>query len=98
VDTSNRYLGLKFLIKGEVHFGWAEVSAKCTLGTRVVGFVEGYAYETEVNKPIMAGSTGTAPGAPGAGLGSARPATLATLALGAQGLALWRKELAGVAE
>lgn len=120
VSPTNGYLGLKFLIKGEVHFGWARVSARCELGTRVVGMLEGYAYETVANQPILAGQTQDGPGYPGGKSGltgseppavllhsaltldplddPARPATLGMLALGAPGLSLRRKELAGVAD
>jgi hypothetical protein len=51
-NTANGYLGLKFLINGEYHFGWARLSVK---GTRVA--LKGYAYETIPNKPILAGQT-----------------------------------------
>lgn len=125
VKPTNAYLGLRLIIHKEAHFGWARVSARCELGTRVVGMLEGYAYETVANQPILAGQTQDRPGYSGGQSGSAeaegpdafvpdalapdllvtdpldyraRPATLGMLALGAQGLSLWRKELAGVAE
>jgi hypothetical protein len=54
----NRYLGLKFVIHGKVHYGWARLSV--TLGHHrqfddVSGTLTGYAYETMPNKPIIAG-------------------------------------------
>ena len=54
----NRYLGLKFVIHGKVHYGWARLSV--TLGHHrqygdVSGTLTGYAYETIPNKPIIAG-------------------------------------------
>ena len=54
----NRYLGLKFVVGGEVHYGWARISV--TLGHQrqlddVVGTLTGYAYETVPDKPIIAG-------------------------------------------
>jgi hypothetical protein len=54
----NRYLGLKFVIHGKVHYGWARLSV--TLGHHrqyddVSGTLTGYAYETVPNKPIIAG-------------------------------------------
>jgi hypothetical protein len=55
--NATAYLGLKFVIHGKVHFGWARV--KVTPGTRN-GFdatLTGYAYETIPNKPIIAGAT-----------------------------------------
>jgi hypothetical protein len=56
----NRYLGLKFVIHGKVHYGWARLSV--TLGHHrqyddVSGTLTGYAYETIPNKPIIAGQT-----------------------------------------
>jgi hypothetical protein len=54
----DRYLGLKFVIHGKVHYGWARLSV--TLGHHrqyddVSGTLTGYAYETIPNKPIIAG-------------------------------------------
>jgi hypothetical protein len=51
-------LGLKFVIHGKVHYGWARFSV--TLGHHrqyddVSGTLTGYAYETIPNKPIIAG-------------------------------------------
>ena len=62
VDATDRYLGIKFIIDDQVHYGWIGFSR-----TRVVphqGFqarFSGWAYETEPNTPIRAGQrTGTA--------------------------------------
>jgi len=54
----DRYLGLKFVVDGEVHYGWARLSV--TLGHErqlgnVSGTLTGYAYETVPDKPIIAG-------------------------------------------
>lgn len=56
--VKNRYLGLKFVVDGEVHYGWARLSV--TLGHDrqlgdVSGTLTGYAYETIPDKPIIAG-------------------------------------------
>ncbi len=56
--VSDRYLGLKFVVDGEVHYGWARLSV--TLGHHrqfddVSGTLTGYAYETVPVKPIVAG-------------------------------------------
>jgi hypothetical protein len=108
VQATNRYLGLKFLIDREVHYGWVRLSARCELGTKVVGILDGYAYETVADKPILAGQTQDDPVDPSTESGSAepqgpdtfwvdpvlqpaQPATLGMLALGAQGLSLWRR-------
>jgi len=56
----DRYLGFKFVILGEVHYGWARFSV--TLGHErqfddVSGTLTGYAYETVPGKPVIAGQT-----------------------------------------
>jgi hypothetical protein len=52
----NRYLGFKFLISNQVHYGWARVSVRIN-GKAFTGTLNGYAYETIPNKPITAGRT-----------------------------------------
>jgi hypothetical protein len=54
--TKQAYLGLKFTIKGQVHYGWARlgyISANHPAKAKLTG----YAYETIPNKPIVAGKT-----------------------------------------
>ena len=51
--VTNRYLGFKFLIDGQVHYGWARVSVPDIYDVVVTG----YAYETIPNKPIIEGHT-----------------------------------------
>ena len=99
-NVKNRYLGLKFEIKGKVHFGWARLSVTCTLHGKESGVLTGYAYETVPNRPIRAGQTSRGddpvsyPGsADGSGSSSLTnpppdigyPTSLGGLALGAQG-------------
>ena len=59
--TKNRYLGLKFVIKGEIHYGWARATVSRTskrMGDNsITATLTGYAYETEPNKPIITGKT-----------------------------------------
>ncbi len=47
----NRFLGVKFQINGEIHYGWLRLNVPSP-GS---GTLTGYAYETVPNKPIMAG-------------------------------------------
>jgi len=95
--AKDRYLGLKFFIKGEVHFGWARLNVSCP-GTDVVATLTGYAYETIPNKPILAGQTTGSDQessvTPDAALTAPapKPATLGVLALGSPGLSIWRRE------
>jgi hypothetical protein len=75
----NRYLGLKFLINGEVHYGWARFSVTVQHYRQygdVSGTLTGYAYETVPNRPIVAGETR------GADVIRFRPDTLGELARG----------------
>ena len=56
------YVGLKFVIKGEVHYGWARIKFPYTgsiLLPGAVGYpsIYGYAYENTPNQPIIAGLT-----------------------------------------
>ena len=73
-DVTNRFLGLKFKIKGKTHYGWARLSVHLN-GTNITSTLTGYAYETIPNKPIITGKTK-----------EAAPATLGALAMGAPGL------------
>jgi hypothetical protein len=102
--VKNHYLGLKFIIGSQVHYGWARLTVTlgnhATLGD-VQGTLTGYAYETIPDKPILAGNiiAAATKGAeddaePTASLKTPtpEPTTLAMLALGAPGLAIWRHE------
>ena len=73
-DVTSRYLGLKFVIKGKTHFGWARLNVSCGLNLWVVGTLTGYAYETTPNHGILTGKEHGAddsmqPGNSGATLG-----------------------------
>jgi hypothetical protein len=96
-NVSNRYLGLKFIIDGEVHFGWARLNVACS-GRRVTALLTGYAYETVPNQPIVTGkekgtddsdSTFQQSRTRQAAL---QPASLGRLAQGAAGLTSWRRK------
>lgn len=55
-NVMNRYLGLKFDVKGQVHFGWARLNVTCIYQyTQVVALLTGYAYETVPNRAIVTG-------------------------------------------
>jgi len=57
VNVKNRCLGLKFPIKGKVHYGWARLSVTCSPypSSLVAGVLTGYAYETIPNNPVITG-------------------------------------------
>jgi hypothetical protein len=90
LNVTNRYLGLKFRIKGKVHYGWARLNVQ-VLGNGVIKAVlTGYAYETIPNRPIIAGkrmnateTTGMGELAPPAAIGvSSDRGSLGMLAMG----------------
>jgi hypothetical protein len=93
-EAHNKYLGLKFEINGEVHFGWARLSVTCFTPAAARVLLTGYAYETVANQPILTGKiSGTAEES-----ALIRPAAshsnvqLGLLALGSAGLVAWRRE------
>ena len=60
VNVSNHYVGLRFQINGESHYGWARLTVQVN-GTAVSALLTGYAYETVPNRGIRAGQmSGTA--------------------------------------
>jgi len=52
--NGQRYLGLKFVVNGKTHYGWARVKV---MSGSVSTTLTGYAYETIPDKPIIAGKT-----------------------------------------
>jgi hypothetical protein len=93
VNVRSRYLGLKFRIKGKVHYAWARLNV--TVGnSRISATLTGYAYETIPGKPIIAGATKGPDDEPTASLNTPIPvpATLGALAMGAPGLSIWRRK------
>lgn len=87
LDTNNRFLGIRFLINGEIHYGW--------VGFRVARFyravVSGWAYETEPNKTIIAGNRGKDEDS--ADLKATQPTALELLALGHTAIAERQRRL-----
>jgi len=78
LNTSGKYLGVKFMIGANTNYGWIQVDVSgTTFPTNAV--IKGYAYEDTPNGQIVTGAV------PEAG-------SLALLALGAAGLAAWRKK------
>jgi hypothetical protein len=80
-NVKDHYVGLKFVIDGETHYGWARfnVQIRQPLKGKVQAILTGYAYETAPNAPIMAGETSGTEEATG------QAATLGQLAAGAAG-------------
>ncbi len=95
-NAVNRYLGLKFVIAGQTHYGWARLSVGDWLGGGKV-VLTGYAYETTPNTNIIEGHISgpekASNFAPADALAApAQPLTLGMLARGADGLSIWRRE------
>jgi hypothetical protein len=92
-DPPNRFLGVQFPIDGETHYGWVRMKV---LASAVIE-IESYAYETEPDTPICAREVLPCPAPPdddateetGQNVGGP---SLGMLALGVDGLALWRRE------
>jgi len=102
-NVKNRYLGVKFVIKGKTHYGWVRLNVKHTPPIGIDAVITGYAYETIAGKPIIAGKTkgpdersqeGFSAGASVMSLNpeTPQPASLGMLALGAQGVPLSRRK------
>jgi hypothetical protein len=96
-NQTNKYLGLKFLINGQVHYGWARLTVTGTGFGGYTAVLTGYAYETIPNRGIPAGlqsgpeAQGTFGPAELSNPVSQAP-SLGMLARGADGLALWRRK------
>jgi len=96
LNVTNRYLGLKFKIKGKTHYGWARLTVT-DKNTVITATLTGYAYETIPNKPILTGKTrglddDYQPTPASLKTHTSKPTTLGALALGAPGLAIWKRE------
>ena len=103
-DVQDRYLGIRFQINGETHYGWARFTTHVNLGPRISIQAElnGYAYETVPDRPIRTRPRSGAPESVGKNFGPAASrfeqpstghqiATLGLLALGAPGIPFWRR-------
>lgn len=93
-NGTNKFLGLKFAINGETHYGWVRINVSHSLCT-LTATITGYAYETVPDKRIVTGQrVGSAQVATGAAESPASTgvATLGLLATGAAGLVAWRRE------
>jgi len=92
-NAQGKYLGLRFHLSDGYHFGWARVTVRYHNGSHSQrtwdALITGYAYETEPNKPILAGQVSE--GDISQTHRSKHPA-LGSLALGAEGIAIWRRE------
>jgi len=89
LNGKNRYLGLRFTIQGQAHYGWARLSLKSKPGRDhliLTALLTGYAYETVANKSIITGKTR------GPDVITLEPASLGHLARGASAMKAWRQK------
>ena len=105
-NLRNRYLGVRFLIKGKFHYGWIRLTV--TLNVKLnkptlAATITGYAYETVPGTPILAGTAAIEsadavaekPTADVRALGdipNQSGPSLGMLAAGADALPIWRRE------
>jgi hypothetical protein len=100
-QTTRAFLGLKFMIQGQIHFGWARLNVTATNGAMYAA-ITGYAYESQPNTPIRTGQMsgevrkkngkGGKRGSAPLPIIASMPGSLGMLALGASGLSAWREE------
>jgi hypothetical protein len=98
VGVTNRYLGFQFKIDGQYHFGWARVTFRASDSNGIQAFVSGYAYETIAERGLLAGQTSEGGHASNARFDEPAPkmqkaTSLGMLALGADGISIWRREV-----
>ncbi len=81
LHVSDAYLGVKFLIHGKLHYGWARIKWN---GLGYTDYIVGYAYETIPNKAIITGKK------KGSDAITAETVSLGHLAQGASAISSWR--------
>lgn len=102
-SPQNRYVGVRFLINGQTHYGWIRLTVTTNPKPHTAimsATITGYAYETVPNKAIAAGTAAMAASATNKPTGEARTPkrtldqgpSLGMLAAGADGLPIWRRE------
>lgn len=103
-NLKDQFLGVRFLIGGKPHYGWIRLTVTTDTklhGPVIAAKITGYAYETVANKPILAGAgaeTAVVTAKPTAEVHVPQHSrnqggtSLGMLALGADGLSLWRRE------
>jgi hypothetical protein len=92
LNNTNRYVGVEFVIDGATHYGWIRLTTTAGKRRYEAAFtITGYAYETVAGQAIKAGQLSDEASAPPQSVPLAKP-SLGVLALGSQGLQLWRRD------
>lgn len=87
----NKFLGLRFKINGQFHYGWARITTRGDFTGHLGLLLTGFAYETQPDTTILAGDTGSSASETSADTApSSTPPSLAVLSLGWRGLDAWR--------
>jgi hypothetical protein len=95
-SPKDRYLGVRFTIDGETHYGWIRLAITTNLqmgGPFMSAKITGYAYETEPNTAIFVGIEKEPPAEESSeSIQNQGGPSLGMLALGADGMPLWRRD------
>lgn len=100
LNVKDKFVGFKFISQGAIHFGWARFTMRQRAYCKTDAVLTGYAYETLANQPIITGQTSDSAESTSADVRlpsqnyppTVPLPTLNSLALGAPGLWIWRKE------
>jgi len=91
----NKYMGVSFVLNGKTHYGWIRLVVRTTSdknGPPLTATVTEYAYEGVANETINAGSTTSTAEVPAENVQKRVGPSLGSLAAGAEGMPLWRRE------
>ncbi|HEX3821210.1 MAG TPA: hypothetical protein VHW45_12805 [Candidatus Sulfotelmatobacter sp.] len=88
----NRFVGVKFKISGKTHYGWVRVTVDVNTNSKMTATITEYGYETIANRPVKAGLPSSNVTASSESISGASAGSLGLLALGADGLTIWRRE------
>ena len=103
-SPKNRYLGVRFPINGQIHYGWIRLTVTTNPDPHtpvMSATITGYAYETIPNKAIKAGTAAIAASAVNTPTAEVQVPenvqnqsgpSLGMLALGSEALPMWRRE------
>jgi hypothetical protein len=91
-NPKNRYLGVRFSMNGETHYGWVRLTITAGRDSGIAATITAYAYETTPNKKILAGNAEESANDVNSQNATEQPrgASLGMLALGVDALLLWR--------
>jgi hypothetical protein len=89
-DVNSAYMGVRFLIGGETHYGWVRMNVHSGPTDEINITITGYAYNTVANQGLLTGVPGASRPKVAAHPASLGAPSLGALSLGSLGLDLWR--------